>query len=40
VLDHAQSPIDIVTASALPADRKDAGALVIARRPSAGRQRS
>jgi carbonic anhydrase len=36
VLDHAQSPVDIVTLSALPADRKDPGALVIASRPSAG----
>jgi carbonic anhydrase len=36
VLDHAQSPIDIVTRTALPADRKDAGALLIASRPSAG----
>lgn len=36
VLDHAQSPIDIVTRTALPADHKDAGALIIASRPSPG----
>lgn len=37
VLNHAQSPVDIVTRTALPADRRDTGALIIASHPSAGR---
>lgn len=37
VLDHAQSPVDIVTASAQPADSKESGAIMISSKRAPGR---